>query len=145
MTQSALERRCEALENQVALLKAAIKETWSFIKYELPLSLEVEVAKQPTLKNVDWNRKAFQPLLDATLNEATKILQTTNEPVHYTVIVDQVERKHEKLVARYSNPNIAGKVRDLAVEKWLLRVGKGMYFYGPKMAEAGGSGREHTT
>lgn len=42
---------------------------------------------------------------------------------------------HKKLLGHWNTPNIAGKVRDLACQGYLKRVGKGMYFYGPKLAE----------
>ena len=42
---------------------------------------------------------------------------------------------HKKLLERWRTPNIAGKVRDLACMGYLKRVGKGMYFYGPKLAQ----------
>jgi len=130
-------RRLEALERQNSLLKAAIKETWTFVSYGLPLSVEIDVQEQPSLKAIRWNRKAFKPLLDLILNEALKILQETNAPTHYSVIVKAVENNQENqpLLERYSDPNLPGKVRDLAVEGYLTRVGKGMYFYGPKLAQ----------
>jgi hypothetical protein len=136
-----LTRRLEAVEKQNALLKAAIKETWGFVKYHLPLSLELEVQAQPTLKTIEYNRKAFQPLLDLVLNTSVEVMQETNRPFHYKTAVDLIlnraedDEKLKKLLARYSEPNLAGKVRDLATMKWLVRVGKGMYFYGPKLAE----------
>ena len=132
----ALLKQLEAVQRQNELLKAAIKETWGFVKYVLPLSLEIEVAKQPTLKNVEYNRKHFQPLLDLMLNAAVEIMQETNAPFHYKTAVDLVwaRSENEKLLARYSEPNLAGKIRDLATMKLLVRVGKGMYFYGSKLA-----------
>lgn len=134
MAQTLKDPRLEALERQVELLRAAIKETWDFIKYQLPLSVEIEVAKQSSLKKVIYNQKGFKPLLNAVLNEATKILQETNEPVHYTVIVEMVKKNHADLLAHWNKPNLDGKVRDLASQGYLVRVGKGMYFYGPKLS-----------
>jgi len=46
-----------------------------------------------------------------------------------------VKVHHKALLGHWKTPNIAGKVRDLAVLGFLLRVGKGMYFYGPKLAK----------
>lgn len=131
-----LQRRCEALERKVELLQAAIKETWSFINYKnLPLSLELDIQKQPTLTAINWNKRAFAPLLKVVEKEAIRILQEENGPVHYKVIVEAVERKHSKLLERWKEPNIAGKVRDLATMGILTRVGKGMYFYGAKLMQ----------
>lgn len=135
-------QRLEALERQNALLKAAIKESWGFVKYNLPLSLEIEVAKQASLKAVKYNRRVFKQLLDVVLNESVKILQETNEPVHYTVIVEAVKRNHKAMLQEAwtrddlgDKASLDGKVRDLATMGFLVRVGKGMYFYGPKLAE----------
>ena len=136
-----LASKLEAVERQCALLRAAIKETWGFVKYHLPLSLELEVQKQPTLKTIEYNRRAFQPLLDLVLNTAVEVMQETDGPFHYKTVVNLILKRAEddedleKLLARYSEPNLAGKVRDLATMKYLVRVGKGMYFYGPKLAE----------
>ena len=135
-------QRIEALERQVELLKAAIKETWGFIDYKrLPLSLEMEIQRQPTLTEVSYNRRLFKQLHKLVLEEATRILHETNEPVHYTVIVQAVERKHTAFLQKAwtrnelgDKANLPGKVRDLACQGWLKRVGKGTYFYGPKMA-----------
>lgn len=136
MSQDFLVRKIEALERKVELLQASIKETWKFIDYKsLPLSLELEIEKQPTLTDIDWNRKAFAPLLNVTQIEALRILQETNEPIHYKVIVEAVERNHADLLKRWSEPNIAGKVRDLASQGVLKRVARGMYFYGPKLMQ----------
>lgn len=136
-----LARKLEAVEKQRDLLKAAIKKTWGFIKYHLPLSVELEVSQQPELKDVAWNRRAFKPLSEVVLNETVKILQEVNGPVHYTTIVEAVKKRAEddedleKLLKRYKNPDLARRVRALADEKWLVRLGNGMYFYGPKLAE----------
>ena len=141
----------DALQRQNELLKAAIKETWKFIKYRLPISLELEVAKQPTLKNIIYEQKDFQVLLDKTLDVAIEILQETNEPVHYSTIVELVKARHPKLLQKWTRndlgdkANLNGKVRDLASQKWLVRVAKGMYFYGPRLAEKRGVEGGNTT
>ena len=144
MSQILKDPHVEALEKQVELLRAAIKETWKFIQYKLPLSIEIEIAKQNSLKTVTYNMKLFKPLLDIVLNETLKILQETNEPVHYTTIVELVKQKHKGMLdAAWTRneladkANLAGKVRDLASMGYLTRVSKGMYFYGPKLAEGG--------
>ena len=130
-----LEKRNAALVKQNLLLKSAIKETWSFIEYDLPLSLEIEISEMQNQTETVYNRGSFKPLLDATLEEAVKLLKSKNEPVHYRVIEDMVILHHKKLLERWRTPNIAGKVRDLACQGFLKRVGKGMYFYGPKLAQ----------
>ena len=40
-----LEKRNAALVKQNLILKSAIKETWSFIDYRLPLGLEIEISE----------------------------------------------------------------------------------------------------
>lgn len=132
---SLVEKRNAALVKQNMLLKSAIKETWSFISYDLPLGLEIEISEMASQTEIIYNQDDFKQLLNVTLEEAVKLLKETNEPVHYKVIQDMVKVHHKALLSHWKTPNIAGKVRDLAVLGFLLRVGKGMYFYGPKLAK----------
>ena len=133
--ESLVEKRNAALVKQVMLLKSAIKETWSFVSYDLPLGLEIEISEMPNQTETIYNRGSFRGLLEATLEETIKLLKEKNEPVHYTVIEDMVILHHKGLLEHWRTPNIGGKVRDLACQGFLVRVGKGMYFYGPKLAE----------
>ena len=143
MTQILKDPHVEALERQIQMLRSAIKETWKFIKYDLPLSIEIEVAKQESQTKVTYNKKVFKPLLDIVLNETVKILQETCEPVHYTLIVELVKQKHRAYLDSEwtkdelaDKANLAGKVRDLASMGYLTRVGKGMSFYGSELQAA---------
>lgn len=135
MSQSSLlEKRNAALVKQVMILKSAIKETWSFITYDLPFGLEIEISEMPSQTKILYNQDDFKRLHKATLDETVKLLKHKNEPVHYRLIEDMVILHHKQLLSHWKTPNIAGKVRDLAVQGYLKRVGKGMYFYGPKLA-----------
>jgi len=117
------------------ILKSAIKETWSFISYDLPSGLEIEISEMASQTEIIYNQDDFKALLNATLEETVKLLKEKNEPVHYKVIQDMVTVHHKALLSHWKTPNIAGKVRDLASLGFLKRVGKGMYFYGPKLAK----------
>jgi hypothetical protein len=133
--ESFLEKRNAALIKQNRILKSAIKETWSFIRYDLPLTLELEISELPSQTEILYNQADFKQLHKVTLEEAVKLLKTKNEPVHYKVIEELVMLHHGKLLSHWKTPNIGGKVRDLACRGYLKRVGKGMYFYGPKLAK----------
>jgi len=132
--------RVEALEREVEHLKAAIKETWHFVSYNLPVSLEIEIEQQASLKAVEYNPRTFEYLQEITLNAGLEIMQETNEPVHYSVIVERVKHKHQDFLSKFwtrqqlgDKASLDGKVRDLASKGLLIRVGEGMYFYGPEL------------
>lgn len=132
----ALQKDNEKWQKEAFLLKRSIREAMSFMAFNLPaeISLEVEPQDKET-----WLERSehYESLRGQLLNVAVRLIKMEGAAIHQDRIINAFAMQLPKVFKEIKSPGetLPRRLRELRQAKWLTSPVEGVYFLGPKVVE----------